>query len=108
MSPKNLKLFVTLLGLFSVFTLNSDAIAEQRNVKSSCGLHTTAGDIKGKCTLKIFIEGKYIMIQVIPSWRKSSEDDALMFLRLENNQSCKKWDGFNENGCKGEAWDGQE
>jgi|GEM_PF-3911876 len=102
---KYLKAFIFLVGIFSTFSFPSKTLAEQRNVISSCELHTSAGDVRGKCVIKTHLEGNYIMIQVIPSWRKTPEDDELTYLRVENNPSCAGWNGFNEQGCKGEVWE---
>lgn len=108
MIGKKVKTFVISVGILSTIFLGNNALAEQRNVISSCGLGTTAGYIRGKCIIKTYIEGDYIMIQVIPSWRKSPEDDELTFLRVENSPSCTRWTGFNEDGCKGEVWYGTD
>ena len=100
------KSFFMSLGILSTIFLSSNALAEQRNVISSCSLHTTAGDSRGKCIIKTHIDGDYIMIQVIPQGLFNMEDNGL--LRVSNNPSCTIWTGFNEDGCKGEVWDGTD
>ncbi len=101
MINKKLKTLVISLGFISSFLLGRNALAEQRNVVSSCRIHTTAGETKGKCIIRTYIDGDYIMIQVVPSWFKSP-DDGPTLLRVMNNPSCTHWSGFDENGCKGE------
>ncbi len=102
MINKKLKTLVISIGFISSFLLGRNALAEQRNVVSSCGLHTSAGETRGKCIIRTYIDGDYIMIKVEPSWFKSP-DDGPTFLRVTNNPSCTSWSGFNEDGCKGEV-----
>lgn len=93
-------------GFISSFLLCESVIAEQRNVISSCGLSTSAGVTRGKCIIRTYIDGNYIMIKVEPSWFESP-DEGLTLLRVTNNPSCTSWSGFNEKGCIGEAWYGE-
>ena len=84
---KPIKLFIVSLSVLSFLFTTNNALAQQRNVKSSCRLYTTAGLIgKGRCTLKTYIEGDYIMVVVYKSWDKRPDR-----LRLTNNPKCTRW-----------------
>ncbi|ALB39886.1 MULTISPECIES: hypothetical protein [unclassified Anabaena] len=87
---KPIKLFVVSLSVLSFLFTTNNALAQQRNVKSSCRLHTTAGIIgKGRCTIKTYMEGDYIMVVVYKSWDKRPDR-----LRLTNNPKCTRWIPF--------------
>jgi hypothetical protein len=87
---KPIKLFIVSLSVLSFLFTTNNALAQQRNVKSSCRLYTTAGLIgKGRCTLKTYIEGNYIMVKVYKSWEKKPDR-----LRLTNNPQCTRWIPF--------------
>ncbi len=107
MKNQGLKTLIISVIFLSSFSSSRNALAEQKNVISSCSLHTTAGETRGRCTIRTYIDGDYIMIKVIPSWFKSSDDEPT-FLRVTNNPSCQRWSGFDEDGCKGELLDGTE
>ena len=86
---KKIKSFIACLTILSVVFCNHNAIAQQRNVKSSCTLHTTAGDTKGKCIIRTYIDGDYIMVEVYKSWEKIPDR-----LRLTNTVKCTEWNSY--------------
>ncbi|MEH2283647.1 MAG: hypothetical protein V7K90_20350 [Nostoc sp.] len=97
------KLIISLSALSFIFA-SSNALAQQRNVKSSCRLYTTAGLIgKGRCTIKTYIEGNYIMVEVYKSWEQNNEPDRL---RFTNRPDCISWQWKSDNGCEEEFWYG--
>ncbi|HYW22113.1 MAG TPA: hypothetical protein VE956_22930 [Nodularia sp. (in: cyanobacteria)] len=82
------KIIISLSALSLIFT-SSNVLAQQRNVKSSCSLHTTAGITNGKCIIRTYIEGDYIMVEVYKSWEKIPDR-----LRLINTAKCTEWSSY--------------
>ncbi len=98
---KSLVAFVALLS--GVFVLSNAQAQEVRNVISSCRLETTAGITdRGRCKIKTWIEGDYIIVEIKPSWEKE-----VSYFKLANNPNCKTWSYYNDSGCKGVSGDGQ-
>ena len=96
------------ITLLSFFIFVGAAYAQEKNVISSCHLITTLGIIeRGRCTIKTYVDGKYIMVQVKTPWDNTvtGEPDII---RLVNRLSCTSWSYKNSDGCEGEFWDGDE
>lgn len=99
------KLIISLSALSLIFA-SSNALAQQRNVKSSCRLYTTAGLVeKGKCTIRTYIEGDYIIAEIYKSWEKNNEPTKI---RFTNRPDCTSWQWKSDNGCEVELWYGGE
>ncbi len=101
------KILIFSISFLSIlFSTNNVLAQQQRNVKSSCRLYTTAGLVeKGKCIIKTYIQGDYIIAEVYKSWEKSNEPTKL---RFTNRSDCTSWQWKSENGCAVELWDGGE
>ena len=103
---KPIKLFIVSLSVLSFLFTTNNAIAQQRNVKSSCRLYTTAGLVeKGKCTIRTYIEGDYIIAEIYKSWEKNNESTKI---RFTNRTDCTSWQWKSDNGCEVELWYGSE
>lgn len=85
----NLLVPVTVLPFLLI---GNDVLAQERNFKSSCSLTSrwSATDInteKGKCQIKTYIEGDYLIVEVNTPWGEAEKD----IIRLKNNPSCQYW-----------------
>ena len=72
--------------------IGNDVLAQERNFKSSCTKSSTTGarysyTEKGKCQIRTYIEGNYIIVEVNTSWGGGEKE----IIRLENNPSCQYW-----------------
>lgn len=102
---RRVKALVASIALLSGVFVPSNAKAQAvRNVISSCRVETTAGITdRGRCKIKTWIEGDYIIVEVKPSWEKEAS-----YFKLVNNPNCNSWSHYDNNsGCKGVTGDGQ-
>jgi hypothetical protein len=106
---KKIKAFLIFISLLSpIFLANIVQAQRVRNVTSSCSVLTTAGITeRGKCKIKTWLEGNYIIVEVKKSW-----DREPSYFRLTNNPECNLWGPAldNDNPCKavtgdGKSWD---
>jgi hypothetical protein len=96
---------IALITVSPILLFNSSVLAQERNFKSSCGYSSTSGveysyEERGKCTVKTYVQGDYLIVEVKSSWKKGEKET----LRLENKPSCKFWSSTEGNDCKGEYW----
>lgn len=102
------KALVASIALLSEMLVPSNAEAQEvRNVISSCHVETTAGVVdRGKCKIKTWVEGDYIIVEIRKSWKGYKEPD---YFRLINNPNCRSWSGISkrEDGCQAVSGDGQ-
>lgn len=106
------KIIANLLASVTVLPfllLGNDVQAQERNFKSSCSYTGTGGigmnwGERGKCTVKTYVKGDYLIVEVNTSWEEGKKE----ILRLKNDPSCKFWSSVDGNGCKGEYWYGNE
>ena len=106
------KIIANLLALITVSPLlfmNSSVSAQERNFKSSCSYEGTGGvennwGETGKCQIKTYVKGDYLIVEVTTSWGEGEPD----IIRLENDPSCDYWSSIKGNGCKGEFRYGNE
>lgn len=108
---RTIQIFFTSIGLLSVLSLASEALAQERNVKSSCRLFSTSGveynyERKGKCVIKTYLDGDYLMVEVKTPWDSAVQGKPDL-MRLENKSSCTSWQ-YASNDCSGEFWYGDE
>jgi hypothetical protein len=95
------------ITLLSFFFFVGDALAQEKNVISSCRLITTVGVVeRGRCTIKTHIDGNYIMVEAKTPWDDTTGGPDIM--RLVNGLSCASWIYKSSKGCEGEFWYGDE
>ncbi|MBW4600993.1 MAG: hypothetical protein KME29_15710 [Calothrix sp. FI2-JRJ7] len=92
---------VASISLLSGVLIHSNADAQEvRNVISSCHVETTAGVVeRGRCKIKTWAEGDYIIVEIRNSWEGYKEPT---YFRLVNNPNCSSWRGIggDEDDCK--------
>lgn len=98
---------ITLLfGVLPPSTAQAQAV---RNVISSCHVETTAGIIeKGRCKIKTWVEGEYIIVEIKKSWEGYKNP---RYFRLTNDANCKYWSYFkhdDDDNCLVRAIDSDE
>jgi hypothetical protein len=104
---KPIKLLIVSLSALSLIFTSSNALAQHINVKSSCRIYTSACLVeKGKCTIRTYIEGDYIIAEIYKSWEKNSKPTYK--LRFTNRPDCTSWQWESDNGCNVELGYGDE
>lgn len=98
--------FFVFISLLSIFPLAGKALSQERNVKSSCRLFSTSGaeyssEQRGKCTIKTYLDGDYLMVEVRTPWDNSATEGRNDLIRLKNNSSCTSWRDDSSDECYG-------
>ena len=103
---RTIKTLVASISLLSGVLIHSNAGAQEvRNVISSCHVQTTAGIVeRGRCKIKTWTEGDYIIVEIRKSWEKEPS-----YFRLVNHPGCSSWKGIGEDidGCEAVEGDGK-
>ncbi|BAZ19093.1 hypothetical protein NIES4071_109780 (plasmid) [Calothrix sp. NIES-4071] len=105
---RRIKALVASITLLSGMLIHSNADAQDvRHVVSSCHVETTAGVVeRGRCDIKTWAEGDYIIVEIRESWNWSKEPT---YFRLVNYPGCSSWRGigWDEDNCKAVEGDGK-